>query len=240
MENDNTADDRQLAIGTPVALADLQQDQGLGLTDLGNDDQATPFLKILQAISREVSRKSDAYIQGAEPGMIADSVERVAFDGDEGIDVVCVRVEPAWIEWEQDDRGGQGTFVARHPADLDVSHLGKNDRGEVITQTGNVLVKTLYFYVLRVLEDGGVAPAVISMARSQLKKGRAWNRQMLSATVENEGQRFRAPSFYYKYRLRTTSESGRGGEYYAWSVERGGAVDAALYQVAKSAYETMV
>ena len=52
----------------------FEQDAGQGLGKLGQEDLALPFLKILGQLSPEVNKRDGKYVEGAEPGMIFNSV----------------------------------------------------------------------------------------------------------------------------------------------------------------------
>ena len=66
----------------------MEQDAGKGLGVLGQEDLALPFLKILGQLSPEVNKRDGKYVEGAEPGMIYNSVSHQLFDGEKGINVI--------------------------------------------------------------------------------------------------------------------------------------------------------
>lgn len=207
----------------PAALDFVADDAGRGLQEVAIDDQAIPFLKILQDISKEAKKKNDAYIDGAEPGMILDDVSKALYSGDEGVLVAPVYVEPAWVEWFIPEGGGTGQFRGKHPNDTPLlEHCEKGPKGENFLPSGNQLVRTFYVYCLLIHEDGMFDQVVISMARSQLKKAKAWNRQMKSTVLKkSDGTPFVAPSFLFTYRLRTVVEtSSKGDDYHNWTISQ--------------------
>ena len=57
-----------------VAIANFEADSGKGLGNLGQEDLALPFLKILGQLSPEVNKQHGKYVEGAEPGMIYNTV----------------------------------------------------------------------------------------------------------------------------------------------------------------------
>jgi len=52
----------------------FEDDARKGLGNLTQEDLALPFLKILGQLSPEVNKRDGKYVQGAEPGMIYNTV----------------------------------------------------------------------------------------------------------------------------------------------------------------------
>ncbi|HCV80167.1 MAG TPA: hypothetical protein DGQ38_03875, partial [Zunongwangia profunda] len=59
----------------------FEQDMGKGLGNIGQQDLALPFLKILGQLSPEVNERDGKYVKGAKPGMIFNSVTGELHDG---------------------------------------------------------------------------------------------------------------------------------------------------------------
>ena len=66
----------------------FEADAGKGLGELGQDDLALPFLKILGQLSPEVNKRDGKYVEGAEPGMIYNSVTSELSDGTKGLNII--------------------------------------------------------------------------------------------------------------------------------------------------------
>ena len=81
----------------------FEEDAAKGLGKLGQEDLALPFLKILGQLSPEVNKRDGKYVEGAEPGMIYNSVSGDLYDGVKGIDVIPCFYKLEYIEWK--DRG---------------------------------------------------------------------------------------------------------------------------------------
>ena len=89
----------------------FEEDAAKGLGKIGQEDLALPFLKILGQLSPEVNKRDGKYVEGAEPGMIFNSVSGELYDGVKGIDVIPAFYKLEYIEWK--DRGeGPGAPVA--------------------------------------------------------------------------------------------------------------------------------
>jgi hypothetical protein len=219
------------ATGLPIALDDLVGDAGMGLSNVRADDQAIPFLQLLQQLSPQCQKRGAAYVEGAEPGMIYNSVSgQVA----EELVVVPVAYLREIVEWRPREAGGG--FVAKHPVDSPiVNSATKNDRGQDILPNGNLLANTAYHYVLVVKDDGTWEQAVVSMASTQLKKSRRWNSMMTSIKLRRkDGTPFTPPSFLFRYRLSTEMETRDGNSWFGWSIANIGQIqDSVLYGVAR-------
>ena len=81
----------------------FEDDAAKGLGTIGQEDLALPFLKILGQLSPEVNKRDGKYVEGAEPGMIFNSVSGELYDGVKGIDVIPCFYKLEYIEWK--DRG---------------------------------------------------------------------------------------------------------------------------------------
>ena len=57
----------------------FEEDAGKGLTNLGSEDLSIPFLRILSDTNDEVKKRSPKYIEGAEVGMMFNTLVRKVF-----------------------------------------------------------------------------------------------------------------------------------------------------------------
>ena len=71
----------------------FEADANAGSQNMTQDDLALPFLKVLGQLSPEVNKRDGKYVEGAEPGMILNTVTNEVFDGAKGIDVLPVFYE---------------------------------------------------------------------------------------------------------------------------------------------------
>ena len=92
----------------------LKETRAKGLGDISQKDLALPFLKILAQLSPEVNKRDGKYVEGAEAGMIYNSVTGELYNGVEGINVIPCFYKLEYLEWK--DRGeGLGAPVAIYP-----------------------------------------------------------------------------------------------------------------------------
>ena len=139
----NAVTEKVAAGALAVSLFEADADKGLG--NMGHEDLALPFLKILGQLSPEVNKRDGKYVQGAEPGMIYNSVTGELFDGEKGIDVLPCHYKLEYIEWQ--DRGeGSGAPVGIHPSSSDILTKTKRDASfKDRLPSGNYVEKTSGF-----------------------------------------------------------------------------------------------
>ena len=59
----------------------FEADANKGAQNIQQDDLALPFLKVLGHLSPEINKQHAKYIEGAQPGMIINTVTKELFDG---------------------------------------------------------------------------------------------------------------------------------------------------------------
>lgn len=215
---------------TAVALAmNFEQDVS-GFEEMGQDDLALPFLRILTNMSPEIGD-----VDGASPGMIYNSVTGELYDGKAGIEVIPCAYIRQYIEWAP--RGsGSGGPANIYPATSDIlsrTHREPGDNKDYL-DNGNYIENTANHYVMVLDKDGTPNPALIVMKSTQLKKSRKWNSMMMSVKMKGSNGLFTPPMFSQIYRLTIQGESNDKGKWHGWEIERIGQVeDAGVYEMAK-------
>ena len=195
----------------------ILEDAGTASENMTNDDMLIPRLRILQALSPQVSKADGAYIKGAEAGMIFDNVTNEYFDGEKGITVVPVKYRKTHLEWTQERK-----IVADHGlncTDL-ISKCKEDDKGKLITPDNNVLSITAEYFVFTIDQDGSYSPALISMSGSALKKAKKWNSMMNRLQIPHPtGKGTINPAmFWTAYTLTTVPEQNDMGSWFNWEV----------------------
>jgi len=222
--------------GTGLVDASMYEDDAdAGFENADADSYAIPFLTILQALSPQCTKSDGAYIDGAESGMLFNSVSEKYSNGDEGLYVVPVHYKRAFIEWGQREKGGG--FVAEHSVadgiDL-LQQTKKNDKGHDVLPNDNILVDTRSHYIIVVQENGEMSPAILSMSSTQMKKSKKWMSIMQNIKMErSDGSKFTPSMFSYKYRLTTIPESNDKGSWFGWKITISEKTNAEIYNVAK-------
>ena len=216
----------------------FEDDAAKGLGSIGQEDLALPFLKILGQLSPEVNKRDGKYVEGAEPGMIYNSVSGDLYDGVKGIDVIPCFYKLEYIEWK--DRGeGPGAPVAIYDSSSDIMSKTKPDANyKDRLPNGNYIEKTASHFVI--VEGDSPSTALISMKSTQLKISRKWNSMMSGIKMKGKNGLFTPASFSHIYRLKTTQMSNDKGTWFGWEVSKIGPVtDQSLYGQAKSFSENI-
>ena len=216
-----------------VAVNMFEADADKGSQNMTQEDLALPFLKVLGQLSPEVNKRDGKYVEGAEPGMILNTVTNEVFDGTKGIDVLPVFYERKYVEWQ--DRGeGKGAPVAIHDASSDIMSQTTRDKSfKDRLPNGNYLENTANHYVV-VLGDSPQT-ALISMKATQLKISRKWNSIMMGIKLNGKNGLFTPPTYSHIYNLKTVQMSNDKGTWFGWEVSKVGPVsDQSVYGIAKS------
>lgn len=213
----------------------MAQDSGKGVST-AMEDNVVPLVYILQALSPQVQKKKEEYIEGAEAGMIWFRGTKDIVAGEEGIPVVPCHFAKSWIEW-QPNRGG---FVARHderPADAVYVTDPENPKRKFWQRPNkNIVVETREHVVLALDVFDRPTPFVIPMSGSGHSSSKAW------MTLQNRkvvpGTDLKAPSYAYIYRMKLAFRTNDQGDWFMWDIsdendEPTMLTDPAVYRLAR-------
>ena len=215
-----------------VALTGMfEEDANTSFSNMDSDDYALPFLRVLGQLSPETNKRDAKYVEGAEPGMIFNTVTKQTYDGEKGLNVIVCGYKREYVEWS--DRGeGTSAPVAIHPVSSGI--IKEATRGadwKDRLPNGNYLENTASYFVLT--ED--LQTAVITMKSTQLKVSRNWNSMMNSIKLQGKEGLFTPAAYSHVYNLKTVQQSNDKGTWFGWTIEKVGPVqDKNLYEAAKS------
>ena len=206
-------------------------DAGIGVSDLGSEDLAIPFIKILQKMSDELDELDEAHA-----GDVYNTVTKEVNRGKDGIKLINCAYTLQYIEWEP--RGsGTGAPFRIYPAgsEIPATERGDDNRDYVVDGAGRYLERTAQHYVLVIDEDGMSQQALLPMKSTQFKKSKQWNSAMRALKMKDaQGNLFVPPRFAHVWKLTTTSEENKNGSWHGWVVEKDGVLeDPELYSEAK-------
>ncbi len=214
-----------------VALASMfEEDKSGGMHGMDRDDFAMPFLRVLGQLSPETNKRDAKYVEGAEPGMIFNTVTKQTYDGEKGLNIIPCGYKREYVEWS--DRGeGTSAPVAIHPVSSGI--IKEATRGadwKDRLPNGNYLENTASYFVLT--ED--LQTALISMKSTQLKVSRSWNSMMNSIKLKGKNGLFTPAAYSHVYNLKTVQQSNDKGTWFGWNVTLIGPIqDKNLYESAK-------
>ena len=213
-----------------LATVNFEADAGQGL-NMTQEDLALPFLKVLGQLSPECNKRDAKYVEGAEPGMIINTVTNEIYDGMKGIDVVPVHYKRQHIEWQ--DRGeSQGAPVKIYEATGEIPITKRDKFNKDRLPSGNYLENTASHFVVILCKNP--TTALISMKATQLKVSRKWNSMMTGIKMQGKNGMFTPATYSHIYKLKTVQQSNDKGTWFGWDVSRVGQItDPNVYQIAK-------
>ena len=206
----------------------FETDANIGVQDLGEDDLALPWLKI-------ISGQEDTKIDGSK-GDIHNTVSGECYDGEKGLQVISCAYQRRFVEWSPRGTGSGAPVNIFEPGDVMPKTVrDENNKDMIVDGGGNYIEETHNHYVL-VLDGQTFSPAIVAMKSTQLKKSRKWNSMIVNRTMVNAaGVMFRPARFSQVYNLKTTSESNSKGNWNGWEVSCVGPIEnAAFYREAKA------
>ena len=204
-----------------VALASMfETDGAAGMDNMGSEDFAMPFLRVLGQLSPEINKRDAKYVEGAEAGMIFNTVTKQTYDGEKGLNVIPCGYKREYVEWS--DRGeGTSAPVAIHSVDSGIIKEATRDASyKDRLPNGNYLENTASYFVL--IDDG--TSALISMKSTQLKVSRSWNSMMNSIKLKGKNGMFTPAMYSHVYNLKTVQQSNDKGTWFGWTIEKVGPV----------------
>ena len=220
---------------TEVAVLDIsmfEEDAGRGMENMGQDDLALPFLKVLSGNDPVLDENEEA-----RKGDIYNTVTGKIYKGKDGVRVVPCAYQRRFIQWAPRGSGTGAPVAIYEPGDaLPKTVRSKEDNKDYIDDgSGQYMEATHQHFVYVLNEDGGAETALIAMKSTQLKKSRKWNSMMASRSMQGKNGPFTPPRFSHIYHLRTVMEENSKGSWHGWEMSVEGPVtDVALYGRARA------
>ena len=206
-------------------------DAGVGVNDLGSEDLAIPFIKVLQKMSDELDD-----LENVKAGDIYNTVTKEVVKGGDGVRVINCAYNLQYIEWEP---RGTGTGAPHHiyaaGDEIPATQRGEDNKDYVVDGNGRYLERTAQHYILVVDEDGITQQALLPMKSTQFKKSKQWNSAMRSLKMKDSaGNLFTPPRFSHIWKLETVSEENKNGSWHGWQISKDGVIeDPNVYAEAK-------
>jgi|TARA_R100001443_G_scaffold18833_1_gene30089 hypothetical protein len=223
---------------TKVATLDMdmfEQDAGAGLNNLGTEDLALPFLKVLSKQSDELDE-----IDNAKAGDILNTVTNTLYKGK--INVVPCAYQRRFIQWQPRGSGsGAPVGIYKPTDDMPETSRSSEDNKEYLTDgSGDYIEQTCQWYVKVIEEDGTASNALIAMKSTQLKKSRKWMSMIMSRQMTGKNGPFTPPMYSHVYTLTTIAEENSKGKWHGWEMSLDKQVgDINLYTSAKAFAESV-
>jgi len=210
----------------------FREDAEKGFENVRQESLALPILKLLQNSSGEAQKRNQNYVEGAEPGMLLNTVTKRLYNGDTGINVIPCYYKLEYQEWA-DFGTGSGRPEQIYADDSDIISKTTKEGGKDRLSNGNYILTVHQNYVL-IVGDDAVETALISMSSSQGKISRKWQSLQMSQTMTDANGTYTPASFSHIYNLSSVLNTGKGNQWYGYAVKTVGPVtDPNLYQRAK-------
>lgn len=230
--------------GVPAnMMADMTASAGGGFENVGREDIAIPFMRILQSLSPQVKKKNDEYIEGAEEGDVINTATLSVVKGEGGIYFVPCYYRREFHEFIPRDSGGG--YVREHDESvLDIVERG--EKGDKLENGNDIVTAATWYGLLVDKKTGNYQQAVVSMSGSQHKKSRRLMTSLKTLVMETPNGKFNPPMWYSLVHLKTVPESNVKGEYFNWEpalsgdvTQFGEAEGSEMYAAGKAFYEAV-
>ena len=215
----------------------FEADAGEGVSNMGQDDLALPFLKILSGLDPLLDELDEA-----KRGDLYNTVSGQVYKGKDGIRVIPCAYQRRYIQWAPRGSGsGAPTAIYETQQECPKVQRSKDDNKDyVVGGDGEYIEETHQHFVLILNEDGSVETALIAMKSTALKKSRKWNSMMSSITMQGKNGPFTPPRYSQVYLMKTVQEENSKGSWHNWEMTREGPVsDGAVYSRAKDFYNSI-
>lgn len=213
---------------TEVALTKKQlpamsgKPMGRGFEEADAEAFAIPFLAVLQKLTPQADPDAEEYIKGAKPGMFMNTVTLELY---ESVSIIPCAYQRRFNRWAPRDAGGgfKGSFMPSVIPGMEASGVIKANEdgrlyyplpdGAINDKKCDTLTDTRMHFCQLVQADGALAPVLVSLSRTQLKKSKQWMMLMQSRGGD---------MFSTVYSLDTRQEENDKGKWYgvAITVER--------------------
>ena len=183
---------------------------GAGFENMDADDQVVPFVRMLQALSPEVAKKSER-IEGARAGMFINTATRDVF---EDFIFVPVSTRQVYVEWRDREKGGG--IVAQHEVSSPVVRQARDNArrfNDLRTPEGNTLTQTYYVagLMLEDVDDVDGTPVMLAFTSSAIKAYKQGIGGLLKFSRS-------APLFAHRLRVSSVEMENDRGAWSTWSI----------------------
>ena len=144
----------------------FEADAGQGVENMGQDDLALPFLKVLSGNDpvldeNEVARKGDIY----------NTVTSSIYKGKDGVRVIPCAYQRRFIQWAPRGTGGGAPTAMYEPGEVRpaTQRSADDNKDYVADGSGQYIEETHQHFVLLVGEEGSVETALIAMKSTQTR-----------------------------------------------------------------------
>lgn len=223
---------------TNTALADTRpdymKDTERGSENVGRDDLTIPRIGLIQDLSPQHKKNKPEYIEGAEPGLLFNTVTNKLYGS--SLLFVPVTYIKEYIIWKDQAAGGGfcGAFASLKEAEEEFDKQGYG--GETVKVNGvekpaYEIVDTAQHYGMIINEDGSVEEVVSSMSKSMMKVSRKLNSMVKLAGGDRFSRAYRIDA--------VEDQNSAGQDYWNINVTQLGFVSENVYKQGEKMYESI-
>jgi hypothetical protein len=203
-----------------------------GQEGVGVDDLTIPRLSIIQDLSPQRKKQDPQYIEGADSGMLFNSVTNLLY----GVAVVFVPCfyRKEWVIWKSQNSGGGflGAFKTEHQARVEWREKGYEGKIDKKGEPEYEINDTGQQFGLIAHENGTVEDIVISMSKSKRKIDKQLNTLVKMAGGDRFGKMYKISA--------VSDQNSAGQDYFNFAVEAMGFIESEeTYRRAEAMYEAV-
>ncbi len=184
---------------------------GTGFENVTARDLLIPRLTVLQGLSPQVVRSKPEYDAEAKVGDIYDVALAQRF---EEVHILPIHYIVQWLEWAP--RSSNKGLVRIHDVCPPADYYSVNEKGQMITKSGNTIQETGQLYILNL--SANARPSFIPFASTQLKKARKLLTFATNEKIIVNGKEATPPLFYRTYKCTSIPESNNEGDWMGWKI----------------------
>lgn len=199
----------------------IKEGSSRGNENVTTEDLQLPRIDVLQALNPQVNKKKvDDYIEGAEVGMLFNSLTNELYpDGVRITPVSFAKRYLVWVDRQKDSSGGlRGVFDTEQEAEIFKEEQEDESKLEVVPTAEHLVI----------LDDG--SEVIVSMSKSKMKVSRKFN----SLIRLNGGDRFSR-----SYMMTSIDDESAKGEFQNLSFTPDGFPSEEVYLTAEKLYESI-
>lgn len=217
--------DKSVSIVSDQLPTHAQNGTGAGNENVSARDMLVPRLKLLQDLSPETKKTKPEYIEGAEPGMIFNTVTKTL---SKELFVVNLYYDHEFVLFRNRDFGG-GYFGAHNTSEEAFA--------EAVRQAGNEENARKMFDVVESgrhtigiidPETGEISPAIMEFTSTKMRVSAQWNTDISASG----GDRFSSA-----WKIEVVEQSNNKGSFYNYKISRLGFVSDEIYAEAHEKYQ---